>query len=53
MMQRTASVQKREQKSSNGTVVRVWFECSGCGYAVGPSDPFCRHCGVRLLGVKV
>lgn len=52
-IQRRASVQKKEQRISNGTVVRVWFECSACGYAVGPSDSFCKHCGARLTGVTL
>jgi predicted amidophosphoribosyltransferase len=39
------------------TIVRVrkpfiHFLCTNCQGAVDASDPYCRHCGARLLGVK-
>lgn len=30
----------------------IRFICTNCQGIVDASDPYCRHCGARLLGVK-
>lgn len=28
---------------------RAWPVCSQCGGAINSSDPYCRHCGARVV----
>jgi hypothetical protein len=47
----TATVVRLRNKA-DGEGDGAIFICTNCQGVVAASDPYCRHCGARLLGVK-
>jgi len=49
-MRPTAAIVRLTNKVN---VERPTYICTNCQGVVHASDSYCRHCGARLLGVKV